>query len=161
MEVVELDQPRCVEMNKLMRKKDLVIFSLLIISVLFIAGCQETVGGPTSNTRTSDSQGIRYNLVSADNRDTTSVTLRSNLNGNCNPPIGAFANSENRCYRILGCMDISAQLTSNQGNGIRLNGENQHFLATPVYGEDASNCQATDAVTVPLYKIINVDLSGF
>jgi|SRR3989338_2281335 len=40
-----------------MEKRDLVIFSLIVISVLFIAGCQETVGygGSTLGGRSADS----------------------------------------------------------------------------------------------------------
>jgi len=151
--------------NKLMRKNDLVIFSLFIISILLIAGCQEAVGGPTSNTRTSDSQGIRYNLISVDKQDTNSVTLRSNLNGQCDPPIGTFAYGtlngvSNTCLTVLGCIQINAQATSTR-EGAR-SGSVQPLLVTGVYGKDVSNCYAIDVVILPSDRpLIDTALSGF
>ncbi len=152
-----------------MQKRYLIIFSLLVVSVLFIAGCQEAVGGPTStrSTRAREDQGMRYNLISSDNRDTTAVTLSSNLNGNCDPPIGTFAygllNGEpNTCLRILGCIHINSQATSNRDNLIRLGRENQPLLAVAVYGKDVTKCLAPDVVIIPSNRqLIDTGLSGF
>jgi len=154
-----------VEVNKLMRKKDLVIFSLFIVPILFLAGCQTTVGG-ISNTRTSDSQGIRYKLVSPSNQDTSTVTLRSNLNNNCDPPIGTFAYGtlngvSNTCLTVLGCIQINAQATSTGDSRIRVNSV-QPLLAVGVYGKDVTKCLAPDVVIIPYDRpLIDTGLSGF
>lgn len=96
-----------------MQKKGLIIFSLIVISVLFIAGCQEAVGGlrrlPTSTSTDSTYSTNKINDISLN------VGVKSSCEG-----YGAYVYVDKTCYIVKGCIDVQAKDTYTQSpEGIR------------------------------------------
>jgi len=98
-----------------MQKRNLIIFSLFVISILLIAGCQETVGGVVRT------QSIKYLYSSGS--DSLNVGLEISGIGSCNLPIsgpvsigedvkvsyvtsGGITAVGDSCYRVVGCMSV-------------------------------------------------------
>ena len=76
-----------------MQKRNLVIFSLFLISVLLISGCQEAVGGIRGGSAKQQPYIIR---------ESDSVLTA----GACPYPVGQavrVTGREGSCYRIVGC----------------------------------------------------------
>ena len=94
-----------------MQKRNLVIFSLLVVSILLIAGCQQTVGGTSVNRRATYSATDSTYSTSYNNLDIT-VGLSS-----CQgiPFNYAYIGSEvtgYECHEVKGCINLDLTTTS-------------------------------------------------
>ena len=121
-----------------MQKRDLVFFSLLIFSVLFIAGCQETVGG--SNVQTSGSweyTTVNNQYSSGQDRFKFDVTVQQG--GSCitlssSVQVGkivAIDSRDSENYLVIGCISSTVDPTSGTIGGKTVNNVVRSGASTP------------------------------
>lgn len=99
-----------------MQKRSLMIFGLILISVLFIAGCQYSAVGAANRGANSIANTRSQNYVSFNYRsdsDSLSINIRPEMN-TCPIPQGnlirikELSTIPSQCFKVVGCVKVSA-----------------------------------------------------
>lgn len=128
-----------------MQKRYIVIFSLLVISVLFIAGCQEAVGGRSGSVygRSGSVYSSEASTVSEMHCPSVKVGGGASIRYNT----GAVS-----CYKIVGCKDTQVTIS----DGITKSSTNSYTpVVSTAYGDLGQFCQGA-----PLYNEADVILTS-
>jgi len=132
--------------------KKLVIFSLLIISVLLIAGCQDTVGG-FRKTSSSPSYSATDSTYTSTKFGSSSVQITLTR---C--PEGVYRADyiymDYTCYQVKGCVDVTVlssdlKVVSYQSDPVPTTRAFTRELPVLVYANTEIPCAQTSKGSVP------------